>query len=215
VKRPGIVHRLDKDTSGLIVVAKTDAAHAGLSAQFAAHGADGRLNRSYVAICWGVPSRIRGSVDAALSRSKDNRIKIAVVAEGAGRHAVTHYAVRETFLDAAGKPVASLVDLQLETGRTHQIRVHMAHIGYPLLGDPIYAKGFLTRAHRLQPAAREALDALGRQALHAATLGFEHPVTGEPLQFSSDLPGDLLRLVEALRPQAPQDRAKKAKPRGR
>ena len=163
VKRPGIVHRLDKDTSGLLVVAKTDAAHAGLSEQFAAHGADGRLERAYIALVWGVPARIKGVVDAALSRSAHNRVKIAVVPEGAGRHAVTHYEVLETFADrevsASDKnpPVASLVRLVLETGRTHQIRVHMAHIGHPLLGDPVYGKGFLTRAARLPEAARDKL----------------------------------------------------------
>ncbi len=218
VKRPGIVHRIDKDTSGLLVVAKTDAAHAGLSEQFAAHGADGRLERAYIAVVWGVPARIKGVVDAALSRSAHNRVKIAVVPEGAGRHAVTHYEVLETFADreasASDKnpPVASLVRLVLETGRTHQIRVHMAHIGHPLLGDPVYGKGFLTRAARLPEAARDILATLGRQALHAAELGFEHPVTGKSLRFQSQLPADLAGLISSLRPHAA---ARKAPARGR
>lgn len=217
VKRPGIVHRLDKDTSGLLVVAKTDAAHAGLSEQFAAHGADGRLERAYIALVWGVPARIKGVVDAALSRSAHNRVKIAVVPEGAGRHAVTHYEVLETFSDrevsASDKnpPAASLVRLVLETGRTHQIRVHMAHIGHPLLGDPVYGKGFLTRAARLPEAARDKLATLGRQALHAAELGFEHPVTGKSLRFQSQLPEDLEGLISSLR----QATARKVPARGR
>ncbi len=198
VKRPGIVHRLDKDTSGLLVVAKTDAAHAGLSEQFAAHGSDGRLHRAYVALAWGVPSRGRGMIDAPLSRSKVNRLKIAVVRDGEGRHAVTHYEVLQRFDDQEGEPVAALVRLVLETGRTHQIRVHMAHIGHPLLADPVYGRGFVTRAARLGAESQAALDALGRQALHAAELGFEHPVTGQPLEFTSQLPPDLARLVSAL-----------------
>lgn len=215
VKRPGIVHRLDKDTSGLLVVAKTDAAHAGLSEQFAAHGQDGRLERAYLAVLWGVPPRRKGSVDAALSRSAQSRVKIAVVPEGSGRHAVTHYAVLETFADKDGVPVAALVRLILETGRTHQIRVHMAHIGHPLLADPVYGRGFLTRASRLPDAAREALEKLGRQALHAADLGFEHPVTGKSLAFHSELPEDLDALVQALRPKkTPAALAKAAKGAG-
>ena len=154
---------------------------------------------------------------AALSRSAHNRVKIAVVPEGAGRHAVTHYEVLETFSDrevsASDKnpPVASLVRLVLETGRTHQIRVHMAHIGHPLLGDPVYGKGFLTRAARLPEAARDKLATLGRQALHAAELGFEHPVTGKSLRFQSQLPEDLEGLISSLR----QATARKVPARGR
>lgn len=199
VKRPGIVHRLDKDTSGLLVAAKSDAAHAGLSEQFAAHGADGRLQRAYLAVVWGVPPRTKGVVDAALSRSTQNRVKIAVVPEGFGRHAVTHYEVLEVFSDTDGSPVAALVMLVLETGRTHQIRVHMAYIGHPLLGDPVYGRGFQTRAARLADGARSALDDLGRQALHAAELGFEHPVTGKSHRFQSEMPADLAALIAALR----------------
>lgn len=203
VKRPGIVHRLDKDTSGLLVVAKSDAAHAGLSDQFAAHGADGRLERAYLAVVWGMPPRKKGAVDASLSRSQHNRVKIAVVPEGSGRHAVTHYEVLETFADRGASektaPVASLMRLVLETGRTHQIRVHMAHLGHPLLGDPVYGKGFLTRAVRLSNTGQIALQGLGRQALHAAELGFEHPITRKSLRFRSELPTDLHALIDALR----------------
>jgi 23S rRNA pseudouridine1911/1915/1917 synthase len=211
VKRPGIVHRLDKDTSGLLVVAKTDAAHAGLSQQFAAHGEDGRLRRTYLAVCWGVPPRGKGTIDAALSRSASNRLKIAVVPEAAGRRAVTHYEVLETFTDRDGAPLAALVRLRLETGRTHQIRVHLTHIGHPLLGDPVYGRGFLTRAARLQPQAQAALQVLDRQALHAAELGFEHPISGKNLEFQSALPEDLQGLVSALRGQQPARRGKSAK----
>jgi 23S rRNA pseudouridine1911/1915/1917 synthase len=199
VKRPGIVHRLDMDTSGLLVVAKTDAAHQGLSAQFQSHGADGRLVRSYSAICWGVPALPKGMVDAALARSHINRTKIAVVRPAAGRHAVTHYAVAETFADAGNRPVASLLDLQLETGRTHQIRVHMAHIGHPLLGDATYGAGFNTRAARLAPAAQAGLTALDRQALHARVLGFEHPVTAKAYRFEAAIPADMAGLLDAMR----------------
>ncbi|MDX2289085.1 MAG: RluA family pseudouridine synthase [Hyphomicrobiaceae bacterium] len=198
VRRPGIVHRLDKDTSGLLVVAKTDAAHRGLSEQFAAHGEDGRLLRSYRALVWGVPDRPAGRIEAALARSTTNRTKIAVVAESSGRHAVTHYAVDETFAAPDGSPVASLMRLELETGRTHQIRVHLAHIRHPVLGDATYGAGFKASARRLGPEAQAALLALGRQALHAAELGFEHPVTGEDMHFESALPDDMDHLRRAL-----------------
>lgn len=198
VKRPGIVHRLDKDTSGLLVVAKTDEAHQALSAQFAAHGADGRLDRTYFALVWGVPVRRSGQVDARLERSEANRTKIAVVRGEAGRHAVTHYEVVETYSSDAGKPIAALMRLRLETGRTHQIRVHMAHIGHPVMGDETYGAGFKASARTLGPAAAEALEALGRQALHAAELGFEHPVSGKVQHFASPLPADIERLRSAL-----------------
>jgi 23S rRNA pseudouridine1911/1915/1917 synthase len=199
VKRPGIVHRLDKDTTGLLVVAKTDRAHQGLAEQFASHGADGRLERGYRALVWGVPDRPRGVIDAPLARSTANRTKIAVVsAERAGRHAVTRYEVLQSFTADAPKPVASLVRLVLETGRTHQVRVHLAHIGHPLLGDMTYGAGFKASARQLTPAAQAALDALGRQALHAAELAFVHPVTGRRLAFESPLPADMAALVAAL-----------------
>jgi 23S rRNA pseudouridine1911/1915/1917 synthase len=197
VKRPGIVHRLDKGTSGLIVVAKNDAAHRALSEQFAAHGADGRMHRAYLALVWGKPLRPRGSIAARLGRSPSNRTKVAVAKGESGRHAVTHYQVIET-LDTEAGPV-SLLRLELETGRTHQIRVHLAHIGHPVLGDATYASGFKAKAGKLAEPARSALAALGRQALHAAELGFEHPMSGKRLRFTSPLPADLEALVAALR----------------
>jgi 23S rRNA pseudouridine1911/1915/1917 synthase len=195
VKRPGIVHRLDKDTTGLLV-AKTDRAHKSLAAQFADHGRTGALRRAYQAVAWGVPSRQRLTIEAPLDRSPSNREKIAV--RPGGRAAVTHVELLERFGPAAA-PAASLVRCTLETGRTHQIRVHLAHIGHPLLGDPLYGSGFRTKAALLDESAREGLRALGRQALHAAELEFEHPVTGEPMAFSSPLPADFAGLVEALR----------------
>ncbi len=196
VKRPGIVHRLDKDTSGLIVVAKTDAAHQGLAALFADHGRTGSLVREYRAIVWGALEGRAGSVDAPLGRHPRHREKSAVVAPGRGREAVTHWRLEEPLGSA------SLVACRLETGRTHQIRVHLAHIGHPLLGDSVYGAGFKTKASQLSAQSRLALDALGRQALHAATLGFEHPITGEALSFTSPPPDDFLRLLNILREEA-------------
>lgn len=203
VKRPGIVHRLDKDTSGLLVVAKSDAAHRGLAAQFAAHGADGRMSRRYTCFVWGALPHLRGRIDAALARSTSNRTKIAVVSGGRGRHAVTRYAVDEVYRDDAGKPVVSRLTCELETGRTHQIRVHLAHAGHPLLADAVYGSHFAASAQKLAPGPRTALEALGRQALHAAHLGFEHPVTGRRMAFDSPLPADLAALHLALARVAP------------
>jgi 23S rRNA pseudouridine1911/1915/1917 synthase len=197
VRRPGIVHRLDKDTSGLLVVAKNDLAHQGLAEQFADHGRTGPLERAYLALLWGEPDRPHGTVEAALARGTHNREKIVVVPEGRGRRAVTRYAVVETL--PPRQPAASLVRCELETGRTHQIRVHMAHIGHPLMGDALYGSGFKTKAARLSEAQGQALSALGRQALHAAVLGFEHPRTGETLRFESPLPEDMAKLLECLR----------------
>ncbi len=193
VKRPGIVHRLDKDTSGLLVVAKTDAAHHGLAKLFADHGKTLPLTREYLAFVWGTPARPSGTIDASLGRHATGRQKIAIMPEGRGRRAVTHWRLIESF---AGE--ASLVSCRLETGRTHQIRVHMAHMGHSVLGDPLYATGFKSKAARLPSEAQANLDALSRQALHAAVLGFPHPVTGVPMRFESPLPQALQRLRDAL-----------------
>jgi 23S rRNA pseudouridine1911/1915/1917 synthase len=178
VARPGIVHRIDKDTSGLLVVAKTDRAHEGLAAQFAKHSID----RRYKAIVAGLPKA--GHVDAPLARSPHDRKKVAIVANG--KRAVTHYALIEPLRDAA------LVECRLETGRTHQVRVHMASIGHPLLGDPVYGR---TTRHR---DLLKRLD-FHRQALHAARLGFIHPVTSEAISFESEMPHDMQSLFTALR----------------
>ena len=197
VKRPGIVHRLDKDTTGLMVAAKNDLAHQSLTAQFADHGRTGEMRRGYLAFVWGVPNRQRGTVEAPIDRHPHAREKMAV-REG-GREAVTHWEVQETFNGRDGKPVAALLACQLETGRTHQIRVHLAHIGHPLMGDAVYGLHFKTKASHLGPRGRAALTALGRQALHAYLLALEHPKTGEILQWISDLPDDLTLLRDCLR----------------
>ena len=196
VKRPGIVHRLDKDTTGLMVVAKNDHAHQSLAAQFADHGRTGPLQRGYLAIAWGVPDRPKGTVDAPIDRHPKSRDRMAV--RSGGREAITHWQTLETYKGADGRPVASLLACRLETGRTHQIRVHLAHIGHPLLGDAVYGTGFKTKATQLGPAARQALAGLGRQALHAYLLAIEHPTTSRLLEFRSELPGALARLRRAL-----------------
>jgi 23S rRNA pseudouridine1911/1915/1917 synthase len=196
VKRPGIVHRLDKDTSGLMVVAKTDRAHQSLAAQFADHGRTGPLQRGYLAFIWGAPPRPKGTVDAPIDRHPKSRDKMAV--RHSGRPAVTHWQVLEHFPGNNGKPVASLIACRLATGRTHQIRVHLAHIGHPLMGDTVYGPGFRTKASQLPEPARAALAALGRQALHAYLLVAQHPVSGERYQFRSELPDELARLHHSL-----------------
>ncbi len=197
VKRPGIVHRLDKDTTGLMVVAKNDQAHQSLTAQFADHGRTGEMRRGYLAFAWGVPNRARGTIDAPIDRHPHAREKMAV--RDGGREAVTHWEVREAFQGRDGKPVASLLACQLETGRTHQIRVHLAHIGHPLMGDSVYGPHFKTKATHLAPKSRAALAALDRQALHAYLLVLEHPKTGEILHWERPLPEDLLLLENALK----------------
>ena len=199
VKRPGIVHRLDKDTSGLLVVAKNDKAHQGLSEQFASHGRDGRMEREYLAFVWGKPERRQGTIATGLDRSSSNRQKMAVSNSAAAREAITHYESIEEF----GKPpIVSLIRCQLETGRTHQIRVHMAHIGHPLLGDGTYGAGFATSKVKLNEAARNSLNYLRGQALHAAVLGFDHPVSGKHLRFEAELPKPLSQLLHDLRLQS-------------
>jgi 23S rRNA pseudouridine1911/1915/1917 synthase len=204
VRRPGIVHRLDKDTTGLMVVAKNDRAHAGLAAQFADHGRTGPLRRGYLAFVWGSPDRPRGTIEQPIDRHPHARDKMAV--RPGGREAITHWEVLERFPGADGKPVASLLACRLETGRTHQIRVHLAHLGHPLIGDSVYGPGFRTKVALLSPKAAGAVEALGRQALHAYLLAIEHPVTGRPLEFRSELPGDLARLRSCLSAQAKSPR---------
>ncbi|SON57120.1 Ribosomal large subunit pseudouridine synthase D [Hartmannibacter diazotrophicus] len=194
VRRPGIVHRLDKETSGVMVVAKTDVAHQGLAAQFADHGRTGDLERAYLALVWGAPEPFRGTIDAPLGRSNSDRTKMAVTKSG--KEAITHYEVTERFPEGSGREaVASLVECRLETGRTHQIRVHMAEIGHPLIGDPVYGRGFRTKANRLPPDLGEAVRAFPRQALHAFLIAFAHPVNGEILRFESPLPQDMRELI--------------------
>jgi 23S rRNA pseudouridine1911/1915/1917 synthase len=193
-RRPGIVHRLDKDTTGLMVVAKTDRAHRSLAGQFADHGRHGPLQRGYLAFVWGAPERPRGTIDRPIDRHPKSRDKMAV-REG-GREAITHWELLQQY--PATEPVASLVACRLETGRTHQIRVHLASIGHPLLGDNVYGAGFRTKVARLSGEATAALATLGRQALHAYLLGIQHPTSGEFLEFRSELPPDLGRLHHVL-----------------
>ena len=188
VARPGIVHRIDKETSGVVVVAKTDAAHQGLSALFAAHD----IERMYIALTRGAPSPRRGTIEGAIARSTHDRKKMAMVKSG-GRHAVTHYLVERVF-GPEERPLAGRVACRLETGRTHQIRVHLASKGSPCLGDPTYGSG--PPAEAVRAAIREA--GLHRQALHAAVLGFVHPITGEAMRFESPLPEDMARLEGLL-----------------
>ncbi len=183
VARPGIVHRIDKDTSGLLVVAKTDAAHEGLAAQFADHS----IERAYLAIVGGLPTPVSGTIRGAIARSSHDRKKMALVEDGRGKHAVTHYKLLER-LDSA-----ALVECRLETGRTHQVRVHMASIGHPLLGDPVYGR----TPSRLRPLLNQLH--FHRQALHAAVLGFIHPVTGAAIRLESTLPADMAELLVELR----------------
>jgi len=182
VARPGIVHRIDKDTSGLVVVAKTDVTHEGLSAQFAKHSID----RRYKAIVAGIPKAPSGTVNAALARSSINRQKMAIVEEGRGKRAVTHYCLVTPLRDSA------LIECRLETGRTHQVRVHMTSLGHPLLGDPVYGRSKINH--------RDLLNQLDfkRQALHAEMLGFVHPVSKENLSFKSAIPSDMQELFRAL-----------------
>jgi 23S rRNA pseudouridine1911/1915/1917 synthase len=182
VARPGIVHRIDKDTSGLLVAAKTDVAHEGLAKQFAAHSID----RRYLAIVNGVPTQSGGVVDAPLARSATNRKKIAIVEGSRGKRAVTHWRRLKPLRAAA------LVECRLETGRTHQVRVHMASLGHALLGDPVYGRSGKGNAKLLKELA------FHRQALHAAELGFTHPVTKDRLSFASPMPADMQELFNAL-----------------
>jgi 23S rRNA pseudouridine1911/1915/1917 synthase len=185
-----------------MVVAKTDRAHQVLSRQFADHGRTGTLRRGYLAFVWGAPERPRGTIDRPIGRHPHARDKMSVRA--GGRAAVTHWEVLERYSGADGAPVASLLACRLETGRTHQIRVHLASIGHPLIGDAVYGAGFRTKANQLAPKPRAAVAALGRQALHAYLLGIEHPSQGANLEFRSELPDDLRCLRHSLASQAPR-----------
>jgi len=209
-RRPGIVHRLDKDTTGLMVAAKNDAAHRVLAAQFADHGKSSEpFERSYLALVWGAPERAHGLIDKPIDRDPRARDRMAV--RQGGREAVTHWQVLERYGGSPSKlpgkgakaaksaaPVASLLLCRLETGRTHQIRVHLASIGHPLLGDAVYGAGFRTKSALLPPKAQSALADLGRQALHAHTLTVKNPSNSEIMRFRSELPHDLARLRSAL-----------------
>jgi 23S rRNA pseudouridine1911/1915/1917 synthase len=208
VRRPGIVHRLDKDTSGLMVVAKNDLAHRALAAQFADHGRTGPLQRGYLAFVWGVPDRPKGVIDKPIDRHPQARDRMAVRA--GGRDAITLWEVLESYpaarrqgstsIDAkrGGAGVASLLDCRLKTGRTHQIRVHLAAVGHPLLGDDTYGPGFRTKATLLSEPAQAALGGLSGQALHAYLLVIEHPASGREMVFRSKLPPEVARLRLAL-----------------
>ncbi|GIX16389.1 MAG: pseudouridine synthase [Rhodothalassiaceae bacterium] len=189
ILRPGIVHRLDKDTSGLIVVAKGDEAHWRLQRMFARHD----IERVYAAFVHGIPEPRAGRVDAPIGRHPRHRVRMAVV--DGGKRAVTDYEVEDVYHEADGRPIAARVACRLHTGRTHQVRVHMAHLGHPLIGDPLY--GGRRRAKGGGPGAR-AIAAFPRQALHARVLGFTHPLTGRDLRFESRLPADLEALAAAL-----------------
>ncbi|MGH6619419.1 MAG: RluA family pseudouridine synthase [Alphaproteobacteria bacterium] len=199
VRRPGIVHRLDKDTSGLIVVAKNDETHHALAAQFAGR----TIDRAYLALVWGVPVPAVGRIEGNIGRHPQHRTKMAVVGAGRGKMAATHYRVLRRFGEGAN-PVASLVECRLETGRTHQIRVHMAHIGHPIIGDPVYGRRATalskTLAPGTAPGTAQAIHAFSRQALHARLIGFDHPRTGSRLKFESEPPNDMRDLIRALGP---------------
>lgn len=192
VKRPGIVHRIDKDTSGLLIVAKNDKAHNGLAEQFADHSID----RIYTAICKGHPTPLHNRIEGNIARHPTDRKRMAVSKTG-GKWAATHYKT-VTHYAQNGKPVASRIECKLETGRTHQVRVHMAHIGHPLVGDPVYSRSAI--GNSIKGPVRAALLGFKRQALHARTLGFIHPISGEAFKFDSDLPYDMKQLLETLSP---------------
>jgi 23S rRNA pseudouridine1911/1915/1917 synthase len=195
VRRPGIVHRLDKETTGLMVVAKNDRAHNGLAGQLS----DRSLSRIYHAIVWKEPTPIKGKINAPIGRHQTSRIKMAVRSHASGREAITHYLREQTF----GQGTASLVTCQLETGRTHQIRVHMQHIGHPLLGDPLYGlppqeqRSLMNRGGYTEEG-REAVVAFPRQALHAGGIMFIHPVSGDEMEFEAPLPEDFENLLSIM-----------------
>ena len=189
VRRPGIVHRLDKDTSGLLVAAKTEVAHLELSKQFAAR----KVRRTYRALIWGIPLQSNGEIRGNIGRSPNNRKKMTVLKSG-GKTAITKYRVQESYDTSC-----SLVQCQLKTGRTHQIRVHLAYIGHPVIGDPLYKGRQRALKNQLPDLAREFLTAFTRQALHAESLGFSHPITGQLLNYRCPLPSDFKQLLARLR----------------
>lgn len=198
VARPGIVHRIDKDTSGLLIVAKNDAAHQHLSNQLK----DRTLSRTYQAICWGVPQPMQGAIEGAIGRSPSNRKKMAVVKSG-GKDAKTHYTVKKLFTSQKGQetiPIAALIRCQLESGRTHQIRVHLTHIGHPLIGDPVYGGNNNSKVNKLDVnnESKECLLSFNRQALHAHTIQFSHPTQGVDMSFTIDIPNDMKTLIKHL-----------------
>lgn len=200
IRRPGIVHRLDKNTSGVMVAAKNDLAHSRLSDQFADHGLTGPLERAYLALVWGRPAQLKGTIDAPLGRAGD-RTKRAVRHQEStdSRHAVTHYQIRERYGEIDGATaLASLIECRLETGRTHQIRVHMEHIGHPLIGDPEYGAAFRTKINILPEQAGLVVRQLHRQALHAYLLQIEHPRDGSTMRFEAPLPEDLKDIISAF-----------------
>lgn len=201
VRRPGIVHRLDKDTSGVMVVAKTDEAHRNLAEQFADHGREGTLIRKYQALVWGVPLPRIGEIETMIGRHPTNRLKMAVRRKD-GKYALTTYEVTKILREKAkgkAEPAMSLVECTLKTGRTHQIRVHMAHIGHPILGDPLYGSGFQSKTATLQKDAQSAILRLKRQALHAAILGFTHPITKKLMQFRSEMPPEICDVLAVFK----------------
>ena len=191
VRRPGIVHRIDKDTSGLLVAAKTDAAHRGLAAQFAEHS----LERAYWALVWGTPHPRQGEIEGNIGRNPNDRKKMAVV-KGGGKTALTRYKVLKSFIGGA----VSLVECRLATGRTHQIRVHMTNLGHPLVGDHTYGNSRAKGLKALPPDLREGLSTFPRQALHAYLLGFSHPTKGYAVRFESSIPTDINALIQSLEP---------------
>ena len=195
VERPGVVHRLDKGTSGVLVVAKTDVVHRELSVQFERHS----ITRQYVAVVCGAPTETTGTIDARIARSRRDRRRMTTIETG-GRHAVTHYEVLERY------PQFALVQLTLETGRLHQIRVHLQHIGHPVAGDAVYGGEQRALNDADTPELKQVLSQLKRQALHARLLGFEHPATTERMTFSAEMPKDMQRIVDALQQSATVDR---------
>jgi len=201
VRRPGIVHRLDKGTSGVMVVAKNDQAHRHLSAQFADHGRNGVMARRYLALVWGQPTPMTGTINAAIGRDLRDRTKKRVVEranQSDARQATTHFTVRETYGPKGKEGLISLVECRLETGRTHQIRVHMAHIGHPLIGDGVYGTAFRTKVHILDNPLHHQVQTFPHQALHAYHLTFAHPLSGTALKFETALPDAFANLVKNL-----------------